>query len=98
MVKNLPAMQKTRVQPWVRKTPWRREWLPTPVFLSGEFHGQRSLAVSMGLQTVRHERATHTFTFPHWMGMKMLPELVPQWPGRGFSSLLGVRTPGIWGS
>ena len=23
---------------------WRREWLPTPVFLPGEFHGQRSLA------------------------------------------------------
>ena len=26
-----------------RKIPWRREWLPTPVFLPGEFHGQRSL-------------------------------------------------------
>ena len=24
--------------------PWRRKWLPTPVFLPGEFHGQRSLA------------------------------------------------------
>ena len=44
MIKNLPVMQKTCVQPWVRKIPWRREWLPTPVFLSGEFHGQRSLA------------------------------------------------------
>ena len=22
---------------------WRREWLPTPVFLPGEFHGQRSI-------------------------------------------------------
>ena len=30
--------------PWVRKIPWRREWLPTPVLLPGEFHGQRSLA------------------------------------------------------
>ena len=30
--------------PWVGKIPWRREWLPTPVFLSGESHGQRSLA------------------------------------------------------
>ena len=28
---------------WVRNIPWRREWLPTPVFLPGEFHGQRSL-------------------------------------------------------
>ena len=29
--------------PWVVKSPWRREQLPTPVFWPGEFHGQRSL-------------------------------------------------------
>ena len=29
---------------WVRKMPWRSKKLPTPVFLPGEFHGQRSLA------------------------------------------------------
>ena len=29
---------------WVRKTPWRRAWQPTPVFLPGDSHGQRSLA------------------------------------------------------
>ena len=29
---------------WVGKTPWRRAWKPTPVFLPGESHGQRSLA------------------------------------------------------
>ena len=23
--------------------PWRRKWQPTPVFLPGEFYGQRSL-------------------------------------------------------
>ena len=34
-VKNVPAMQETRVQ--------SREQLPTPVFLPGEFHRQRSL-------------------------------------------------------
>ena len=28
---------------WVRKTPWERAWQPTPVFLPGGFHGQRSL-------------------------------------------------------
>ena len=32
------------VNPRVRKVPWRRSWQPTPVFLPGEFHGQRSLA------------------------------------------------------
>ena len=30
--------------PWVRKIPWRRKWQPTLVFVSGEFHRQRSLA------------------------------------------------------
>ena len=30
--------------PQVGKIPWRRDWLPTPVFLPGEFHGQRSMA------------------------------------------------------
>ena len=29
--------------PWVWKIPWRRIWQPTPVFLPGKFHGQRSL-------------------------------------------------------
>ena len=29
--------------PWAGKIPWRREQLPTPVFLLREFHGQRSL-------------------------------------------------------
>ena len=28
---------------WVRKIPWRSKWQPTPVFLPGECHGQRSL-------------------------------------------------------
>ena len=41
MIKNPPAMWET--PPWVGKIPWRREWLPTPVFLPGESHGQRSL-------------------------------------------------------
>ena len=25
--------------PWIGKIPWRREWLPSPVFWPGEFHG-----------------------------------------------------------
>ena len=28
---------------WVRKISWRKKWQPTPVFLPGESHGQRSL-------------------------------------------------------
>ena len=41
---NLPAMHKTKVQLLDWEEPLeRREWILTPVFLPGEFHGQRSL-------------------------------------------------------
>ena len=45
--------------------PWRRECLLTPIFLPGEFHGQRSLVglQSTGSQRVRHYSATNTFSF-----------------------------------
>ena len=44
MVKNLPATQEIWVKPWVGKISWRTAGQPTPVFLPGESHGQRSLA------------------------------------------------------
>ena len=44
MVKNLPAMQETWVQSQISKIPWKRLWQPTPLFLPGKFHGERSLA------------------------------------------------------
>ena len=51
--------------------PWRREWQPTPVFLLGEFHRQRSLADYRPWgykewdtsQRVGCDWATNTFTF-----------------------------------
>ena len=33
--------------PGLVRFPWRREWLLTPVFLYGEFHGQRSLVATV---------------------------------------------------
>ena len=35
IVKNLPAMQEILVQSLVGKISWRKEWVPTPVFLRG---------------------------------------------------------------
>ena len=60
MVKNLPAMQESC---WVGKIPCRREWLPTPVFLPEEFHGQRNLAGYLPWghkESDTTERLTHT--------------------------------------
>ena len=36
--------RRHRFYHWVGKIPWGRKWHPTPVFLPGESHGQRSLA------------------------------------------------------
>ena len=55
---------------WVGHMPWRREWQPTPVFLSGEFRGQRNLASysSWGhkeLDIAEQLTYTHTHTHTH---------------------------------
>ena len=48
--------------PWVRKILWRKEWLPTPVFQPGEFHGQRNLA---GYSRCVHKESDTT----EWLSM-----------------------------
>ena len=46
--------------PGLGRSPWRMQWLPTPVFLPGEFHGQRSLAgYSSWGRKVEHNWVTH---------------------------------------
>ena len=60
--------KKLGFNPWVGKIPWRRAWQPTPVFLAGESHGQRSLAVHWAAESDTTERArvrTHTHTHTH---------------------------------
>ena len=43
MVKNLPAMQETWIWSLAREDTLEKGWLPTPVLLPTEFHGQKSL-------------------------------------------------------
>ena len=59
LVKNLPAMQETRVQLLGRENPWRRKWQPPSVFLPGESHGQRNMVdyIVHGISRVRHDLA-----------------------------------------
>ena len=67
--KDLPASagrcKRHGFNPWVGKIPWRRAWQPTPVFLPGESHGQRSLAGYMGShsQTWLKQLSTHAHTW-----------------------------------
>ena len=47
LVKNPPAnagdTRDACLIPGLERSPWRRKWQPTPVFLTGKSHGQRSL-------------------------------------------------------
>ena len=62
VVKNPLSMQDLWAQSWVRKTPWRRKWQFTPIFLPGKSHGQRSLASysTWGHRRVGHDLMTKT--------------------------------------
>ena len=58
--------RRLRFNPWVGKIPWRRKWPPTPVFLPGKSHGQRSVMgySSWGRKRVTHDLATE---HAHWL-------------------------------
>ena len=62
VVKNPPANGDMRCgfDHWVRKIPYRRKWRPTPIFLLGESHAQRSLA---GLQSI----GSQSWTWLKWL-------------------------------
>ena len=54
--------KRHKFDPWVRKIPWRREWLPTLVFLPGKSHGQRSLVVCSPWGHEESDTTYHTHT------------------------------------
>ena len=62
LVKSLPEMWETGFDPWVGKMPWRRQWHPTPIFVPGESHGQRSLA---GFRSWSHKELDMTEQLTH---------------------------------
>ena len=59
-VKNLPKLRRLGFDPWIGKIPWRREGLPTPVFLLLKSQGWRRL-VGYGKDLDITEHLTHTY-------------------------------------
>ena len=74
MVKNLPQRRRPGFDPWVRKTPWRRQWLPTPVCLPGGFQGQRSL-VGYSPRVTRSQTRLRDYRF-HKASTRNTPSLL----------------------
>ena len=75
--------------PLVKKIPWRRAWQPTPVFLSGKSHGQRS---PVGYSPLGHKvkwLSTHTHHFQkerHISQREAATSLEGAFPTKGASS------------
>ena len=69
MVKNLPTnvedARDKRFNSWVRKIPWRREWLPTPLFLLGKSM-ERGIwwTIVHGVTWSQTQLSTHTLRVP----------------------------------
>ena len=57
------------LNPWVKKIPWRKKWQPTPVFLLGQFHGQRRLE---GCSPWDHKEHTCSIIFYGWLQSSIL--------------------------
>ena len=77
---NFSKCRGHQFSPWVGKIPWRRKWQPTPEFLPGKSHGQKSLAsynpyghkeldMTEGLSTFTHEDGNPLGVAPlFWVG------------------------------
>ena len=74
-VKNLPAMQETQ-ETWDgsmdQEDPLRRAWQPTPVFLPGESHRQRSLVGYINIESVSRLVVSSSFATP-WTVARQAP-------------------------
>ena len=53
------------LDPWVGMIPWSRKWQPTPVFLAGKSHGQRSLVGYSPQGRKESDMTEHTHTHTH---------------------------------
>ena len=60
--------------PWGRKIPWRKKWIPTPVFLPGEFRGQGSL-VGYSPWGRKQSDTTERLTLSPWIQSQRHPSL-----------------------
>ena len=82
---------ETEFDPWVGKIPWRKEQLATPVFLSREFHGQRSLT---GYSPWGHKESDTT----EWLSLYSNFSLFPSKKQASFNFMAAVTISSDFGT
>ena len=75
LVKNPLQCRRPGFDPWVLKTPWRRERPPTPVFWPGEFYGLYSPWGCKKLDTI--EQLSLSCTLSRWCHPTISPSFAP---------------------
>ena len=85
--------RRYRFNPWVRMIPWRRKWLPTPIFLPGESHGQRGAWWATVHGVTKHQTwlSTPAYAAAAAKSLQSCPTLCDPIDG----SPLGSTVPGI---
>ena len=86
-------MQETWVLSLVTKSPWRREWQPSPVFLPEECHGQRSL-VGYSPRGCKESDTTAQLTHTHTQPRGRIVCVPCSWTWRGWHDCLNNNT--VW--
>ena len=91
--------------PWLGKIPWRRKWQPTPAFLPGEFHRQRSLAGYSPRSCKESDTTEHTHIYtslsPYSVSSMqtrlgaLLPVCVSSPPGSSVHGILPGKNIGV---
>ena len=71
--------KRLRLDPWVRKIPWRRAWQRTPLFLPGEYHRQRACRATV-------HRVAKSQTQLKWLSASIQTGMIPP---RFLTSALG---------
>ena len=97
--KNYPKMTEKREIIWLpptysfkvnSSTHWRRKWQPTPVFLPGESHGQRSLVgYSPWGHSVRYDWVTNTSSYS-WQKVKQFVSHIFLSPTKGMRKIYSI--------
>ena len=88
-VKSLPAAQESHVWSLAWEDfPWRRKWQTTPLFLPGEFHGQREPG---GLQSMGSQRVGH-----NWLTLLLAGKICPPFSKYSKKNITFEREKGVY--
>ena len=89
--------KRCRLDPQVRKIPWRKAWKPTPVLLPRKPHGRRSLVQATAHEVAKSRTGLSDFTFflSYWLISHTEPKGIYLFLSWGHRNSLAVQWLGL---